>query len=415
MRPHREAAGGGDRDGAGDDGDAPGDGDGRDGEGAGAGAGEGGPDRSAPEDTRYSAKASGLAHAQLLRYPDGSPVPGDGPGIGTGNGPDVGHGIGRDVGHRVGHEPERIPVTGHNVYVDLAASGTAELVMEGLRAEVLARRPLEPGTVGPAPGPASAPDRCEPVVTPDVEVFLDEDPPLVRRALDGDGAPAWPEFGLPLRLGPGRETRVVLAPHTGDRGLVDWRLIADVTCGGRRSSPQWDFQVTAETGRRSFRTDGGEEPAPAHDATAHWKPAWPPGSSPRPGGDGPYGGETYGRDPHEARYLRSRREGDFVRSVRELLGMRVWLPLGGHGRDFTVAHRDGERLVRAYTSADRAGRLPRPPDEPATVQVRRFADLVRLWRHPEIGLVINPDGESELRIPRSLFHRVIRIQDGGTG
>lgn len=344
-----------------------------------------GRDRTIREGAHYVSRIGGLSHVQILLFPS----------------------------DRHGSGPLRVPVTGHNVYLDLVADGSAELVLHGFRTEVLSRRPLEPDGVSlvPRTGPAlvvgddlagahrRGPEHYEPMLTPDVEVFLDRDPPLVRTALDAQGAPAWPDFRLPLRLGPGSEARVVLSPHTEDRGLVDWRLIADVSCGGRGSVASWHLQVTAETTFRSW--------AP------HWRPAWPPDRAPERALDG-HGA----KDPHEADYLRARRAEDVDQCIRELLGMRVWLPLRGPERNAIVAHRGGSGLVSAYTSVERAGRLVRPEGEPATVQVRRFAGLVQAWRHPDLGLVINPYTESEFQIPCGRLHRVTRVQaelNGGGG
>ncbi|MEW2119229.1 hypothetical protein AB0945_29380 [Streptomyces sp. NPDC005474] len=199
-----------------------------------------------------------------------------------------------DPSTTVGPEPLQIPLTGHNVYVDLAATGDDDLVLRGLRAEVLGRSPLKPNGVSvvPQPGPtiSYAEDLSEshrralanyqPMQVPDAEVFLDESPPLVRPALDGQGLPVVPDYRLPLRIAAGTAWRLVLAPHTRDRGLVEWRLIADFTCGDFRAAIDWDLKVTAETTMRTFRP-GGSEPdfTPVHVIAPHWRVAWPPTGS----------------------------------------------------------------------------------------------------------------------------------------
>lgn len=192
----------------------------------------------------------------------------------------------------IGPEPLHIPVTGYNLFLELAATGQEDVLLHALRAEVLRRSPLGPAGVAmvPQPGPAIsfADDLAEarrrglenyrPLEVPHVEVFLDETPPLVRQALRAGGEPARPEFALPLRVAAGTTERIVLAPITDDRGRVDWRLTADVSCGTFRTAGEWALLATAETTMRTFHP-GGTEPdvTPVHELAPHWKPAVPPG------------------------------------------------------------------------------------------------------------------------------------------
>lgn len=199
-----------------------------------------------------------------------------------------------DPSTTVGPEPLYIPLTGYNVYVDLVASGDQDLVLHALRAEVTGRSPMKPNGVSlvpqPGPGISFAEDLSEarrrglesyqPMQVPDAEVFLDETPPLVRPALDAKGIPVVPDFGLPLRNAAGSAWQIVLAPHTADRGRVDWRLLADVTCGDHRATMSWDLVVTAETTMRAFHPGGtGPEFTPVHVLAPHWRVAWPPTGS----------------------------------------------------------------------------------------------------------------------------------------
>ncbi|MEO3830194.1 SseB family protein [Actinomadura sp. B10D3] len=120
---------------------------------------------------------------------------------------------------------------------------------------------------------------------------------------------------------------------------------------------------------------------------------------------------TDSENPQEARYIEARQDEDYVQCVRELLAMKVWLPVKGPQRDFIVAHRGNNGLVRAYTSAERAAVMAGPDVDPTAAVTRRFWHLVEGWRHPDIGLVINPDSASEFQIPVSLFGRVREIME----
>ncbi len=117
-----------------------------------------------------------------------------------------------------------------------------------------------------------------------------------------------------------------------------------------------------------------------------------------------------GQDAAEARYVAARLEEDYVGCVKELLSMTVWLPVKGPNKDFIVAHRGDQGLVRAYTSPDRLTAIAADDVDPAAASRREFRELINAWRHPEIGIVINPDSESEFQIPRRLFDRVLQIQ-----
>ncbi|MGH3655378.1 MAG: SseB family protein [Micromonosporaceae bacterium] len=117
----------------------------------------------------------------------------------------------------------------------------------------------------------------------------------------------------------------------------------------------------------------------------------------------------------EAEYVAARAAEDYVGCVKKLLGMSVWLPVQGSAKDFIVTHRGDQGLVRAYTSPGRVDAVAGPDVDPAEAVRRRFADLVSGWRHPDIGLVINPDSDSEFQLPRRLFDRVLTELRRGTG
>jgi len=115
----------------------------------------------------------------------------------------------------------------------------------------------------------------------------------------------------------------------------------------------------------------------------------------------------------EGGYVEARLASDYLRCVRELLGLTVWLPVKGSAGRYLVTGRGDQRLVQAYTSSGRLHAVAGPDVDPAVASKRRFAELVAAWRHPELGLVINPDSESEFQIPRRLFDRVLQIQQQG--
>lgn len=187
---------------------------------------------------------------------------------------------------RVGPEPVHIPVTGHNIYVELAVTGTHDAMLHGFRAEVTERAPLDVDGVSITPYKMPdmilsqdlvepnrrAVENFRPLEKPHDEVLLDVAPPLVRPALDEDSAEVRPPFPLPLVLHPCDGIRLVFAPVTEDRRHIRWRLSAVVECGGNVGSPSWELQVTAETTYKSFHP-GGEEPGfvPVHGlAPQHW-------------------------------------------------------------------------------------------------------------------------------------------------
>lgn len=111
----------------------------------------------------------------------------------------------------------------------------------------------------------------------------------------------------------------------------------------------------------------------------------------------------------EIGYLTARMADDYLGCVKELISMTVWLPLAGPRRQLVVTHRGGEGLVRAYTSPERASAVRTPDGEPDAVLGRGFLDLVDDWRHPEYGLVINPDSASEFRMPRRVLPKVRNV------
>ncbi len=102
-------------------------------------------------------------------------------------------------------------------------------------------------------------------------------------------------------------------------------------------------------------------------------------------------------------YVMARRAGDFAVCVRELMDMTLWLPLAGPQNKLRVVTLGSEPFVRAYTSRARLSVFGVDPKESS---LREFADLVKNWSHDEIGLVVNPGDDTELRLPVALIRRV---------
>ncbi|MGW4940439.1 hypothetical protein ACWEOZ_02465 [Actinoplanes sp. NPDC004185] len=179
----------------------------------------------------------------------------------------------RSPSSEVGPAPVHIPVTGHNVLLDLTAGPDSDITLDRLRARRTGREsltadgvslalPRQPDLVLSAdleePG-RRAVAAFEPLEVPHYEVVLDADPPLVRPARDAYGRPPrWVPDGPPL-VPAGGSARVVLAALTGDPVLVRWRLLADVAQDGRTWTFAWDLSVTATSGMVHYEP-GGDGP-----------------------------------------------------------------------------------------------------------------------------------------------------------
>jgi hypothetical protein len=191
----------------------------------------------------------------------------------------------------IGPQPVRIPVTGHNLNLEIAVVNANYAILHGLRAEVTERAPLEYDGVAtvPQPGPAgsAADDLAEarrrglekyrPLQVPHLEILLDTEPPTIRPALNADGTPARECPPFPLLLQKGTHLKLILAPLTDDRRHVFWRLLIDVEWEGNLKATSRDLHITAETTYRIFYPDGREpESVPAHELAPHWHTAFPP-------------------------------------------------------------------------------------------------------------------------------------------
>ena len=176
----------------------------------------------------------------------------------------------RSPGSDVGPAPVHIPVTGHNLFLDLAAGTGGEITLEGLWAQVTGRESVTADGVSMAlprqPDLVLSPDleepgrrateNFQPLEIPHYEVVLDAVPALVRPARDAYGRRVRRVPDMPLRVPAGASTRVILAAVTGAPELVHWRMLADVSQGGRIWSVTWDLAVTATSGMATYPAGG---------------------------------------------------------------------------------------------------------------------------------------------------------------
>jgi hypothetical protein len=183
--------------------------------------------------------------------------------------------------------PVHVPVTGHNLILDVAAERRGDIALRGLWAQVIGREPLRADGIsmalrrkpdldltGPDHQESSrlAMQNFEELEIPQYEVVLDVMPALVRPAMDQFGRRVRAAPGLPLPIPSGGRVRLVLAVVTADPNLVRWRLLADITHAGQVWPVTWDLTVTARSG---ITTDGPgwERPqaTPIHEMFPnHW-------------------------------------------------------------------------------------------------------------------------------------------------
>ncbi|MFC5001923.1 tetratricopeptide repeat protein [Dactylosporangium cerinum] len=166
------------------------------------------------------------------------------------------------------------------------ANPTADdVVLHGLAAKVSRRVPTEfDGGVSLTPQPGGkgdlhfilAPDlgdararsleRYSALSDPQLELYLDDDPPAVVAV---PGADSTPEF--PVTVAAGAELHLVVTPLTEDRSRVHWQLIAGVEWSGHQAMVTADFETTAETGNLTVRPGGTLGPTPVWELVPHWR------------------------------------------------------------------------------------------------------------------------------------------------
>ncbi|WP_143118528.1 SseB family protein [Actinomadura madurae] len=193
----------------------------------------------------------------------------------------------------------------------------------------------------------------------------------------------------------------------GQHGEHDLLTVVDLADAPPRPGPQYRLSLPDDAELGAYSWHEHRNTLHVFTDTTWWTAELLPDIRP----SGRIALHTDSEDPQETRYIRARQDENYVQCVRELLGMKVWLPVKGPQRDFIVTHRGNNGLVRAYTSAERAAVMAGPDIDPTAAVKRRFWNLVGGWRHPDIGLVINPDSASEFQIPVSLFGRVREIME----
>lgn len=102
-------------------------------------------------------------------------------------------------------------------------------------------------------------------------------------------------------------------------------------------------------------------------------------------------------------YVMARRADDMAGCVRELMSMTLVTPLVGPQDHWRVVTLGSERFVRAYTSNARLRELD---GDPPKASYHRFAGLVKNWSRDEMGLVVNPGDDTQLRLPAALIRRI---------
>jgi hypothetical protein len=168
-----------------------------------------------------------------------------------------------------GPEAVQVPVSGHSLVLEFQADPGAHAEITALRAEVIERLPLDADS-------SQRVEDDEPLETPQFEVLLDADPPIVRTTLGEDGQLLHPDVTLPVEVpDAGRVLRLVLAPVTDAMELLRWRLTTELRHAGHHTL-SWDLLITGDTGWRTF-VPGGEAPriTRPEEVADHWGPKFP--------------------------------------------------------------------------------------------------------------------------------------------
>ncbi|HEX5441566.1 MAG TPA: hypothetical protein VFW76_11830 [Ktedonobacterales bacterium] len=164
-----------------------------------------------------------------------------------------------------GPEPTKIPVTGFSIVAEFACPGKDDVAILGFRADISQRTKLEQSGVMIHTSPELEP--------PQLEILLDENPPVIRPALKADGQPARALAPFPFTLHSGEQVKYFLAPITQNPDLTAWSLYVRWQVRGEQNETLCGtFQTTGDTGFQTFSPGGKEpEPTPANMVNAgHW-------------------------------------------------------------------------------------------------------------------------------------------------
>jgi hypothetical protein len=189
---------------------------------------------------------------------------------------------------QIGPEPIQIPVTGCSLVAEMFCYGNVDLMILGFKAEIIRQTTLQSDGVmismPPTPNRLSflPPEEEElaqkamkefiPLETPHFEILLDEHPPIIRPALKADGLPARPTPQFPSTLHPNEYRKFLLAPVTHSPDLTVWSLFVIWEIEGKRQEAQYGaFQVTGNTGFKTFHPHGGSSPTPVNQVVDHWE------------------------------------------------------------------------------------------------------------------------------------------------
>jgi hypothetical protein len=187
----------------------------------------------------------------------------------------------------IGPEPMLIPVTGYSMFAEMVCRGNIDFKILGFRAEVIQQTSFRSdGTmIASLPNPnrlsflppeedelvRKAEEAFIPLEIPHFEILLDKHPPIIRPALKADGLPARPTPQIPFTLHPNEYRSFFLAPVTHNPDLTVWSL--DVIWEFERElqeSPYGTFQVTGDTGWRTFIPYGEPSSTPVNKVVDHW-------------------------------------------------------------------------------------------------------------------------------------------------
>lgn len=166
-------------------------------------------------------------------------------------------------------------LTGHELGVLVAATGSDEVQVFGFRAELTTRRTFsEEPVVGMVPRGR--------IQAPHFEVLLDANPPVIRRALTREGEPVRTGQDLPITVQPGSSVAIFLSPLTDDPRFTEWSLTAIVGTQEASYAHTLPVRTTAYSGWTVYPSEGGQRDAPGSELAelvGHWTAQRPAGDS----------------------------------------------------------------------------------------------------------------------------------------